>query len=381
MEFTFHPLCRSLRLTHLCFADDLLMFCRGDRTSIIVILRAFATFSMASGLVMNSEKSDIYFNGMRDEEVHYILNISSFREGHFPFRYLGIPISHKRMAIGDCSRLVDKVVMRIRGWGARKLSYAERLVLVQAVLTQLHNFWARIFLFPVTVLDRIERICRNYLLGGSEQFHKMPNVAWEKICRDRKHGGLGIMHGRNWNLAMLGKFVWWLVSKADHMWIKWVNHIYIKGQDWLTYTPPIHSSWSWRMICKTKDKMKDSFCTGFWNEQNIYSAAKGYTWLQGSQIKVPWYPLIWNKVNSPKHAFIGWLAVQQNLMTKDRLLKYGIITDGRCDLCLNHIETHQHILYECVFSAMCWSALKTWVGINMPNVGILEWSIHWLAGH
>ncbi|XP_074301556.1 uncharacterized protein LOC141632957 [Silene latifolia] len=267
--------------------------------------------------------------------------------------------------------------MRIRGWGVRKLSYAGRLVLVQAVLTQLHNFWARIFLFPVIVLDRIERICMNYLWGGSEQFHKMPNVAWKKICRDRKHGELGIVHYRNWNLDMLGKFVWWLVSKADHMWIKWVNHIYIKGRDWLTYTPPIHSSWSWRMICKTKDKMKDGFCTSFWNKQNIYSAAKGYTWLQGSQIKVPWYPLIWNKVNSPKHAFIGWLAVQQKLMTKDRLLKYGIITNGRCDLCLNHIETHQHILYEFVFNAMCWSALKTWLGINMPNVGILEWSIHW----
>ncbi|XP_074301151.1 uncharacterized protein LOC141632503 [Silene latifolia] len=172
LEFNYHPMCRALRLTHLCFADDLLMFCRGDRQSICAILRDFATFSKASGLVMNREKSDIYFNGMCNEDRHYVMRVSGFREGNFPFRYLGIPISYKRMAIGDCSRLVERVVMRIRGWGARKLSYAGRLVLVQAVLSQLHSFWARIFLIPVTVMDRIELICRNYLWSGSEEFQK-----------------------------------------------------------------------------------------------------------------------------------------------------------------------------------------------------------------
>ncbi|XP_074305781.1 uncharacterized protein LOC141641002 [Silene latifolia] len=274
MEFSFHPLCRPLSLTHLCFADDLLMFCRGDRGSITVLLRAFATFSKASGLVMNCEKSDIYFNGVRAEEVHYILNISGFREGSLPFR--------------------------------------------------------------------IERICRNYLWGGSEQFHKIPNVAWEKICCDKKYGGLGIVHCRKWNMAMMGKFVWWLVSKADHMWIKWVNHIYIKGQEWLSYIPPVQSSWSWRMICKTKEILKDGFYAGEWTEHHGYSVAHGYHWLQGPKDKVSWCPLIWNKLNLPKHSFIGWLAVQHRLLTKDRLMQFGIITDGLCDLCMAHPETHQH---------------------------------------
>ncbi|XP_074293566.1 uncharacterized protein LOC141620649 [Silene latifolia] len=281
------------------------------------------------------------------------------------------------MAIGDCSRLVEKVVLRIRGWGARKLSYAGRLVLVQAVLTQLHSFWARIFLIPVTVLDRIERICRNYLWGGSEQFHKIPNVAWEKICCDKKYGGLGIVHCRKWNMAMMGKFVWWLVSKADHMWIKWVNHIYIKGQEWLSYIPPVQSSWSWRMICKTKEILKDGFYAGEWTEHHGYSVAHGYHWLQGPKDKVSWCPLIWNKLNLPKHSFIGWLAVQQRLLTKDRLMQFGIITDGLCDLCMAHPETHQHVLYECVFSARCWSLLKCWLDVNMPADDIIGWSLQW----
>ncbi|XP_074266065.1 uncharacterized protein LOC141588526 [Silene latifolia] len=186
--FTFHPLCRQLRLNHLCFADDLLLFWRGDRPSIITILRGFATFSVASGLEMNKDKSDIYFNGMSPGDVEFVLRIYGFQEGSFPFRYLGIPISHKRMAIGDCTRLVEKVVERIRGWGTRKLSYARRLVLVKAVLTQLHSFWTRILVIPTTVLDGIEQICHNYLWSGADSYLKSHVVSWDKVCREKKFG-------------------------------------------------------------------------------------------------------------------------------------------------------------------------------------------------
>ncbi|XP_074321454.1 uncharacterized protein LOC141657963 [Silene latifolia] len=139
----------------------------GDRTSKL-ILRAFATFSCASGLNMNNEKSDIYFNGMTTGEIDYFLIISGFNDRVFTFRYVGIPNSCKRIGIGDCTRLVEKVVAKIRGWGAKNLSYVGRLMLIKAVLTQLHTYWTRIFVIPLTVNDRIEGICINYLWSGSE---------------------------------------------------------------------------------------------------------------------------------------------------------------------------------------------------------------------
>ncbi|XP_074305794.1 uncharacterized protein LOC141641015 [Silene latifolia] len=378
MEFSYHPLCRAIRLNHLCFADDLLMFCRGDKTSIITILRAFATFSKASGLEINREKSDIYFNGMSSADVQYVLRISGFKEGQFPFRYLGIPISYKRMAVGDCSRLVEKIVLRIRGWGARKLSYAGRLVLVQAVLSQLHSFWTRIFIIPATVMDRINHICRNYLWCGSDEFHKTPPVAWDRVCTAKKYGGLGIVNGKNWNLAMLGKYVWWLAEKTDHLWIRWVNHMYIKGQNWLDYSPTVSSSWTWRKICQVKDILKPGYCQGKWSTNaGVYTVSVGYTWLQGNQVPVPWYPVIWNRLNLPKHSIIGWLAIQCRLLTKDRLLRFNIISDGYCDMCLDHLEDHNHLLYRCRFSACCWRLLADWLDINLPDTDILNWCIRW----
>ncbi|XP_074278340.1 putative mitochondrial protein AtMg01250 [Silene latifolia] len=65
--FKHHPLCKKMNLTHLCFADDLLVFFRGDWESMVVTIRAFNTFSAASGLRMNKQKSNVYGNGMPRE--------------------------------------------------------------------------------------------------------------------------------------------------------------------------------------------------------------------------------------------------------------------------------------------------------------------------
>ncbi|XP_074288609.1 uncharacterized protein LOC141613766 [Silene latifolia] len=313
----------------------------------------------ASGLDMNKEKSDIYFNGMQHGEIEHILNISGFKPGVLPFRYLGIPISCKRMGIGDCTRLVEKVVARIRGWGAKKLSYAGRLVLIQAVLTQLHTYWTRIFIVPVTVIDRIEGVCRNYLWSGSEQYLRTPTVAWEKICREKKEGGLGIVNSRHWNTAMIAKYTGWLATKSDHLWIRWVDHIYMKGRGWFDYCPTANTSWTWRKICQVKDQVKLGFSNGIWTcTQGEYNVASGYKWLMGQQQPVLWYPLIWSKTIIPKHAFIGWLIVQERLLTKDRLLKFGVFNDGLCEFCQDQLEDHRHLLIEAKVPCPRWIIQK-----------------------
>ncbi|XP_074305776.1 uncharacterized protein LOC141640997 [Silene latifolia] len=58
------------------------------------------------------------------------------------------------------------MVLRIHSWGAKQLSYAGRLTLVKTVLSQLHCYWARIYLIPKGVIHKVDSICRNYLWSG-----------------------------------------------------------------------------------------------------------------------------------------------------------------------------------------------------------------------
>ncbi|XP_075111638.1 uncharacterized protein LOC142181893 [Nicotiana tabacum] len=60
-QFHFHPKCKKLGITHLSFADDLLLFSRGDNQSVAMLKQCFDQFSTASGLKANLNKSSVYF--------------------------------------------------------------------------------------------------------------------------------------------------------------------------------------------------------------------------------------------------------------------------------------------------------------------------------
>ncbi|XP_074318577.1 uncharacterized protein LOC141655393 [Silene latifolia] len=130
--FRFHPMCGHIKLNHLLFADDLLMFCKGNAASIMWLLRYFSTFSAASGLCLNRDKSDIYFNGVLGDIIEDIVKISGFRIGKLLFNYLGVPISTKKISEFDSQKLIERIVARIRALGARHLSYSRCLILLNS---------------------------------------------------------------------------------------------------------------------------------------------------------------------------------------------------------------------------------------------------------
>ena len=62
--FHFHKHCESLRLTHLIFADDIVLFCRGDVGSVRVLMGCLERFKVMSGLSVNVGKSSIFLGSV-----------------------------------------------------------------------------------------------------------------------------------------------------------------------------------------------------------------------------------------------------------------------------------------------------------------------------
>lgn len=56
-EFHYHWRIKELNLSYLIFADDVLLFCKGDLHSITALLRSVSKFTEASGLRPNQGKS------------------------------------------------------------------------------------------------------------------------------------------------------------------------------------------------------------------------------------------------------------------------------------------------------------------------------------
>ena len=76
LDFKFHPKCLKLRLTHLCFADDLLIFAKASLRSIHTIKAALFEFEDLSGLKANPSKGFFFIiiffsSGVSDRVEQY----------------------------------------------------------------------------------------------------------------------------------------------------------------------------------------------------------------------------------------------------------------------------------------------------------------------
>ncbi|GJW80065.1 RNA-directed DNA polymerase, eukaryota, reverse transcriptase zinc-binding domain protein [Tanacetum coccineum] len=96
-NFKYHFGCKSLKITHLCFVDDLLVMCHGDVNSVKVIKRDLEAFSNVSGFYPNLGKSIVFCGSMNIVSIENVLNILTFKRGNLLVRYLGVPLVAKKI--------------------------------------------------------------------------------------------------------------------------------------------------------------------------------------------------------------------------------------------------------------------------------------------
>ena len=107
--FSYHPKCKKVKLTHLCFADDLLIFAKGNLESIIGIKNVLQQFHFFSRLHLNCAKSEFFSIGIFRNLFGKIHQFLRFKIDSLPVRYLGVPLVTRRLSYKDCTLLVDKI--------------------------------------------------------------------------------------------------------------------------------------------------------------------------------------------------------------------------------------------------------------------------------
>ncbi|XP_074305312.1 uncharacterized protein LOC141640408 [Silene latifolia] len=174
-----------------------------------------------------------------------------------------------------------------------------------------------------------------------------------KACKPWDEGGLGLKNDIQWNKAAVGKLSSGLhPDSSDHMWVRWVNHTYIKGKDWLTYEPPTSTSWYWRRICRVKNLFKEAYSQNMWTTQHNkeYTIAKGYYFIRDKGPKVYCNNLVWNKWSIPKHSFISWVYQHRNMNTMEKVHNLNISEEDTCRICRNGTEIIDHLFFDCPYS-------------------------------
>ncbi|KAH0715021.1 hypothetical protein KY284_007926 [Solanum tuberosum] len=186
--FKFHPRCGKPGISQMFFVDDLLLFSRGDLTSVTMIQQCFNEFSKASGLLANLGKHSMYFGG--------------------------VSLAKEKIIFIQWKPLITRITARISSWTAQKLSYAGRAQLIQSVIFGIQVYWAQLFMIPTKLMKMIKAYCRSYLWSGSNTITKKALAAWETLCSPKCVGGLNLTNMRIWNNTTIAKNYWDMEHKV-----------------------------------------------------------------------------------------------------------------------------------------------------------------------
>ncbi|XP_021865115.2 uncharacterized protein [Spinacia oleracea] len=330
-EFSYHPRCKKLDLSHMMFADDSMMFSRADESVVKALFAAFTKFSLASGLEANLHKSEVYLAGVPNHIACITVNSIGVPQGSFPFRYLGVPLTTRKLSFTDCKPLIDRTVARIKSWTSKFLSYAGRLQLVKSVSFCIQLYWSQIFVMPKKVMKEIQRICRCFMWSGTDEGSRKAAVSWEQLCLPKSCGGWNLKDLTVWNKAAVLKHCWALSLKHDRLWANGVDQFVHTGK---------------------------------------FRIQKMYKFLHPVGDQVGWKRLICNSHASPKSTFIAWLVVQNRLATKDRLISWQLNIDGTCGLCQLENESLAHLFFSCSYSKDIWRQVLIQLGVSR---GVFPW--------
>ncbi|KAL0295882.1 UNVERIFIED_CONTAM: Retrovirus-related Pol polyprotein from type-2 retrotransposable element R2DM, partial [Sesamum calycinum] len=429
-NFQFHWKCKEHRILSLCFADDVLLFCKAHIPSVQIII----------------SKSG-------QNEKQQILNLLGFQEGSLPVKYLGVPLTSSRLTLADCSPLIHKVDCRLSGWSHLNLSFAGRALLIKSVLSTLHNYWASVFILPKGIIKLLESKLRKFLWQGSTG-KGYAKVAWDLICKPKEEGGLDFRSIETVNRALMLKHLWRLVKNdGSSIWVDWITHFRLKKSTLWTFDSKA-GSWGWKKMIKLRFLLKNalhykvgngntfSLWQDIWHERgplcltypngptitglpldsliNCVLQQDRWNWpsttnveindiisrlpqtypneedtiiwrnasgrfsiqaiveiIQPHSPKVSWYLLLQGKYKIPRHRFILWLAILEKLSTMDK--PWSSHTATGCLFCDGMFaETHDHLFFNCGYTRRCLALIQRKIRFQWPYT---EWQkgIRWAS--
>lgn len=198
-------------------------------------------------------------------------------------RYLGLPslIGSKKKSIFNYLR--DRLWNRIQNWRANYLSKAGKEVLLKSVARALPVYCMNCFLLPTSLLDELQKMMNSFWWGSTSQTSKgIVWTNWNRICTRKENGGLGFRNLEAYNLAMLAKQGWKLITTPNTLSSRILKAKYFPNKDFMETSLGSNPSFIWRSI---------------WSSQTIL--AKGLRWKigEGQHIKIWTHPWLRDPTN------------------------------------------------------------------------------------
>ncbi|XP_026459317.1 uncharacterized protein LOC113359977 [Papaver somniferum] len=195
----------SIQISHLQFAYDTLVFLdvtEEEAHNLVIILQVFEAIT---GLKVNFTKSSVITIGA-DHSVAAIAEILKCKIEVLPLKYLGMAMGAASRSYNIWDSVIEKFQKKLAPWKRKFFTKAGRILLMHTSLSSLPIYYMSIFQMSVSIEKKLDQIMRYFLWGSSADKKRINWVAWDRACKPKKLGGLGIRNLGLTNKALLAKW-------------------------------------------------------------------------------------------------------------------------------------------------------------------------------
>lgn len=423
-------------VSHLCFADDLIVFTKGNRATLRHLLDFFRLYETATGQAINFSKSSfVISNRCRLSQVRVLEHFTGISCTTLPMTYLGCPLFNGRKKVVYFAPLIQKLQNRLAGWKSRFLSSGGRLILIRHVLQAMPIHLLATMDPPKGVLRQLESLFSKFFWSSSDGQSRRIWRSWSGISYPTLENGIGVRKLEDVLSAFTCK-LWWKLKQNIGIWAAFVNRIswqksrfhsrlqqvqafadvhmrtiVVDGSsnfwtsNWLgtgslrvdtfglthpTLTLAVAfsgGSWQQRYFCQDVSHSElqqilshsldflsaADFVVWKSTPSGNFSTSSAYTTLRATQTVKPYMVYIWSKHVPLKVSIFFWRLLNGWLPFDDVLQRMGFAIVSKCPHCC-HSDSISHAFVRCPVSLTLWRFVSDRFHFLLPlNAGF--WSI------
>ncbi|XP_062020952.1 uncharacterized protein LOC133737412 [Rosa rugosa] len=244
-------------LHHLFFADDSFLFGTAIDGECYKFKDILDTYERASGQQVNYQKSSMAFSRNVDMDTqNKFASILAVKRVDEHDRYLGLPLRVGRSKTAIFEYIKEKLTKKLINWKAKILSCAGKEILIKAVAQTMPLYAMNCYLLPRGLCDDIHKLCASFFWGDTNEKKKIHWRSWDKLCLTKKEGGMGFKNLYAYNLAMLAKQGWRLVTNPTSLIARLFKARYFPNCSFWEADLGDSPSFSWRSILSGRPVLK-----------------------------------------------------------------------------------------------------------------------------
>ncbi|XP_030476269.1 uncharacterized protein LOC115693418 [Syzygium oleosum] len=339
--FKFYWRCKPSRLTHLFFADDVLVFVEANLASATLLKEGLQLFLSWSRLNPNANKSELFFSGGSEEVRTQIRLLFGFNEGNSYGKARIWVLAGAKVPWNEVCLPKDE-----GGLGIRRLLDCNRAALLKHIwilFTNKESLWCK-------------WIHSIFLKNKNFWIVPKPTGPLYNFFADRDIYRSGIP--RNSSVSEFFSSEWPQSSVLD------------------TFC-------SWLLTVSLESGASDCL-TWHGHPSGEFSSSKAWEFIRIKGQKVNWSSFIWDPSIAPRYGFLLWLTTLNRLPTQVFLLRHNRIAEGACAFCRRRSDSIDHLFFGCNITgtlANFWASKCNLSWRNGSWHDNLRWAIQVIGGH